>query len=177
MRSVKIKNNVELTIREAEKKDAVTILKHVNIIAGESDNVTFGPGEFTMTLAEEEEFLEKVSKSDNNTFIVGFIGEELVAIADVHAGSRPRIRHSGELGISVQKKYWRLGIGRAMMYYLIDWAKDARLRKLNLRVRKDNHGAINLYESLGFNEQGTITREFFIREEFYSSLNMGLELD
>lgn len=54
-----------------------------------------------MTLEDEEIFLEKVSKSENNTFIVGFVGEELVAIADVRAGSRPRIRHSGELGIYV----------------------------------------------------------------------------
>ena len=125
MRSITIKDNLELTIREAEPKDAATILHHLNIIAGESDNVTFGPGEFTMTVEEEETHITNVSKSDNNTFILGFIGEELVSIADVDAGKRPRIQHSGELGISVKKKYWRMGIGRAMMHYLMDWAQEA----------------------------------------------------
>ncbi|MHA2171840.1 MAG: N-acetyltransferase family protein, partial [Candidatus Kariarchaeaceae archaeon] len=153
------------------------ILEYVDIIAGESDNITFGPGEFFMTVEEEETFIENTAKSENNTFIVGYLDDELVSIADVHSGKRPRIQHSGELGITVKKKYWRMGIGCAMMQYLIDWARDAGLRKLNLRVREDNHGAIALYRSLGFFDQGTITREFFIRGDFYSTLHMGMELD
>ena len=117
------------------------------------------------------------SKSDNNTFIVAWIGDAVVALADVHAGKRPRIRHSGELGVSILKKYWRMGIGLAMMQYIIDWAKEIGLRKLNLRVREDNTGAIDLYRKLGFHDHGVITREFLIRGEFFSTIFMGLELD
>ena len=177
MRSVSIKNELPLVIREAEVKDAAIIIDYVNIIAGESENITFGPGEFTMTVDEEEKFIKSTSKSENNTFIVAFIGDEMVSLADVHAGKRPRIRHSGELGITVLKKYWRKGVGQAMMQYLIDWARDAGLRKLNLRVREDNHGAIILYRKLGFLDNGIITREFLIGEKFYSTIFMGLEIN
>ncbi|MCY3410890.1 MAG: GNAT family N-acetyltransferase [Candidatus Heimdallarchaeota archaeon] len=177
MQVVTVKDNLELIIRPAEIKDAAIILDYVNIISGESENITFGPGEFTMTVEQEKAFIQRTSETSNNTFIVGYINNELVAIADVHAGQRPRIRHSGELGISVRKKYWRHGIGREMMQYLIKWASEMGLRKLNLRVREDNLGAIALYKSLGFYEQGKITREFYIRDEFISSLHMGLEID
>ena len=158
-------------------KDAALIIDYVNIIAGESENITFGPGEFIMAVEDEEKFIESTSKSDNNTFVVSYIGDEVVALADMHAGKRPRIKHSGELGISVLKKYWRMGIGLAMMQYIIDWAKNAGLRKLNLRVREDNYGAIDLYRKIGFVNHGVITREFLIRGEFISTIFMGLELD
>jgi RimJ/RimL family protein N-acetyltransferase len=177
MRSLTIKNDLRLIIRDAEVKDAALIIDYVNIIAGESENITFGPGEFKMTVEEEEKFIESTSKSENNTFVVAFIGDEVVALADVHAGKRPRIKHSGELGISVLKKYWRMGIGLAMMQYIIDWARGTGLRKLNLRVREDNTGAVDLYRKLGFLDQGIITREFLIRGEFFSTKFMGLELD
>ena len=177
MKSLFIKNGLKLTIREAEKKDAASIIDYVNMIAGESENITFGPGEFIMTVEEEEKFIESSSKSDNNTFIVGCIGDEVVALADVSAGKRPRIKHSGELGVSVLKKYWRMGIGLAIMQYIIDWARENGLRKLNLRVREDNIGAIDLYRKLGFFDHGIITREFLIRGEFISTLSMGLNID
>ncbi len=177
MQNISIKNDLQLVIREAKIEDAATIIDYVNIIAGESENISFGPGEFKMTVEEEEKFIESTSKSKNNTFVVAFIGNEMVSLADVHSGNRPRIRHSGELGITVLKKYWRMGVGLAMMQYLIDWARDAGLRKLNLRVRENNVGAITLYRKLGFLDNGIITREFLVRGEFFSTIFMGLEID
>ena len=58
MQSLTLKNGLQLIIREAEKKDAASIIDYVNTIAGESENITFGPGEFKMTVEEEEKFID-----------------------------------------------------------------------------------------------------------------------
>lgn len=51
------------------------------------------------------------------------------------------------------------------------------IRKINLRVRSDNHSAISLYKKSGFVSEGTITREFFINGKFFDAIHMGLEIE
>lgn len=47
-----------LLLREAEVEDAAAILTYIAIIAHESDFLTFGPGEFEVTLEQEKELLD-----------------------------------------------------------------------------------------------------------------------
>jgi len=93
-------------------------------------------------------------------------------------GRRSRIEHTGEFGVTVKKDYWGLGIGRLIIESMIDWAKGTGIiRKINLRVRSDNERGIKLYASLGFKQEGLITRDMCVDGEFYDSVAMGLELD
>lgn len=177
MKEIQLKTGELLRISDATPDDAEEVIAFVNAISTESENITFGPGEFDITIQQERVHFQKIANTDNAIFIVGKIGNEVVSICDFTGGKRPRIKHTGELGLSVRKKYWRKGIGAAMMQYLIEWADNNGIRKLNLRVREDNLGAITLYEKMGFLHEGRITREFYIRGSFFSSLHMGLELD
>lgn len=58
-KTVRLKNGQTLTIRRAEHKDAIGLIDYLNTIGGESDNLTFGAGEFSMTQEQEIEFIEK----------------------------------------------------------------------------------------------------------------------
>jgi len=83
-----------------------------------------------------------------------------------------------DLGITVKKLYWRRGIGREMMKYLTDWAKQTGIiRKINLSVRNDNVGAINLYKQFGFIEEGTSSWQLLINGKFYDTVIMGLKIE
>lgn len=94
------------------------------------------------------------------------------------SGSRPRIVHTGEFGVSVLKEYWGNGIGTELISYLINWSKKSGLiRKINLIVRDDNFSAIHVYKKLGFNEEGVITRNLQINGRFYDALFMGYSID
>jgi len=178
MKIVTIRNNKGLVIREAQVKDAQKILDYLNIIAVESDFLTFGEGELGISIKEEIDFIEDCLKSDNKLFLVGEMDGEIVSTLNFIAGKRPRIKHAGELGISVLKKYWGLGIGKEMIVYLIEWAKsNNKIKKMNLRVREDNVRGIALYERLGFVKEGFITREFKINDRYYGCYHMGLEID
>lgn len=178
MKYTQLKSEQTLVIQEAQREDASLILEYINKVCTESDNLTFGEGEFGITPEKEAELIEEIAKSDNQLMICALIEDKLVGQLVFRAGSRPRIRHSGEFGITVLREYWGMGIGKELLSYLIKWAKETEIiRKINLKVRSDNLKAIGLYTKIGFISEGTMTREMFINGQFYSSIHMGMEID
>ena len=178
-----LKNGKQLIIREAQKADAQAILDYIDHVVGETDFLTFGPGEFGITVSQEETYIEKTQQSDNSLMLVavigeGIIGEGIIGVLTFTGAARSRVHHQGEMGITILREHWGLGIGTHLIESLITWARmGGIIRKINLRTREDNHRAIALYKRLGFIVQGTLTREFYVNGEFYSSLVMGLEID
>ena len=75
-------------------------------------------------------------------------------------GRREKTRHRAEFGISVDKAYWGLGIGRALTEACIECAKKAGYAQLELEVVAENRSAIGLYESEGFVEYGRNPKGF-----------------
>lgn len=76
--------------------------------------------------------------------------------------ARHAIRHVAHIGLSVHPEFQRLGLGRALMDALLDWATlgpgaqppDPPISRIDLFVLADNTRAIALYESLGFTVEG-----------------------
>lgn len=178
MKQYYLRNGQTLVIRKANKGDASNLINYINKISGESDYLTFGENEFVITVDEEEAMLESYVDVANKLYIVAEIDNEIVGSLNYSGGSRPRTRHTGEFGVSVGKRYWGLGIGEELIKYLIDWAKESDvIKKINLRVREDNHIGIALYSKLGFIKEGVISRDFYVNGEYYSSICMGLEIE
>ena len=176
-RTHELKNGLSLLICEAEAEDAGALLAYIEDVSGESDFLTFGPGEFELTEREEAEFLRACRASESGVYLLALIGDEIVGTLNFSAGHRSRIRHSGELGMSVRKAYWGLGVGSSLLDTLLDWARQTGvIKKVNLRVRADNHRAILLYERKGFVREGTIRKEIFLNGAYYDLEWMGLVL-
>lgn len=173
-----LKNGLQVTLRPAEPSDAEQILAYLDQMAGESENVTFGPGEFGMSVEEEQAHLRQSAESPTGLYVLAEIAGEIAGTLTFSTGKRPRTRHAGEFGISVLRKYWGLGLGNRMLAYLIDWARQTgTIRKINLRVRVDNLPAIHLYKKYGFVQEGRLTREFYLHGEFVDTYMMGLQID
>lgn len=175
-RSHKLKNGAALLIREAAADDARAVLEYVEAVSGESDFLAFGPGEFELGETAERDVLQRYADSANQLYLLGLVDGAVAAALIFSASQRPRLRHCGELGMSVRKRYWGLGVSSRMLDALIDWAKAGEIRKLNLRVRTDNARAIRLYEKKGFKLEGTIRREMFLAGTYYDNHCMGLEI-
>jgi RimJ/RimL family protein N-acetyltransferase len=173
-----LKNNLMLTLRHAEPGDAQQVLAFLNQVAGESENITFGPGEFGLSEEQERAFLQQTAESQTSLYIIAEITGEIVGTLTFSTGKRPRLQHAGEFAMIVLRRYWNLGIGSRMLEYLIDWARQiGTIRKINLRVRVDNLPAIHLYERYGFVQEGRLTREFYLHKQFVDVYMMGLQLD
>jgi len=173
-----LKDGRTYEIRNAIPKDASGLIDYLNTIAAESDNLTFGPGEWDVTVEAEIEFIEGVLKSDNQYFVVAELEGLIIANLNFTAGARPRLEHFGEFGVSVLKEYWGNGIAFELIDGLIQWAKSCKkVTKINLQVREDNERAIKLYKKLGFEIEGLVTRTFFIKGVYYNSYQMGKLID
>jgi RimJ/RimL family protein N-acetyltransferase len=172
-----IKDGRTLLIREAEGKDAGFVLDFLKNICAETDFLTFGPGEFLISEVEEYEYLEKCRHSDSCVYLLALVEDKIIGALWFQGGARPRTRHAGELGTAVLQTYWGLGVGSFLIDALLEWCRKSKnICKLNLRVRTDNHRAINLYQQKGFLVEGTLRKDFFVSGIYYDNLWMGLEL-
>lgn len=166
-----------LMIREAQGRDASTVLEYLDLISQETDFLSFGPGEFRLTEKEEFDYLEKCRGAENCLYLLALLEETVIGTLSFQAGTRPRIQHAGEFGISVLRKYWGKGVASSLIDSLLEWSIDGNIiRKINLRVRADNHRAISLYKQKGFVVEGILKNEIFINNTYYDNLWMGLEI-
>lgn len=175
---VMLTNHLPLTLRPASPKDAEPVLAYLEQVAGESENLSAGPGEFGISLEQERVFLQQAQDLPTNLYLLAEIEGEIVGTLIFSAEKRPRVQHRGEFSTSVLRKYWNQGIGGRMLAYLVDWARQTHvIRKINLRVHVDNLPAIRLYEKYGFVREGHETRASYLHGQFVDVFLMGLQLD
>ena len=164
-----------LTMRKAVEADAEAILSCLNRIGGESDNLMFGADGFAhLTPDQEREYI--LSMTGTSVLLLGFIGDELAAIASLEGKARERAAHRASLAITVRQKYWHRGIGTQMMNKLIEHARASGVAVIETHVRADNISALALYEKLGFEHIGTYRRFFRIGGQDYDAELLNLYL-
>ena len=172
-----LKNGQEVVIRKAVKKDAQAIINYCNVVGGESDNLLFGENEFGMTLEQEEQFIEESENSKVVGLFLAFVNGEIVSIANLSTATRKRIAHTSEIGISVSKKFWGLGIATLMLESLIEFAKASKqIEVIGLAVRANNLAALGLYKKMGFIEIGIYPKCVKIKDKYYDNILMNLYL-
>jgi len=177
-KKILLKNNKNLTIREAVPKDAPQLIEYLENVFSQTDFLTRGPGEFNMSIEDEEKFIKNLSEEANKIFLVALIDKKIVSVLTFLGGDKIREKHVGEFGITVEKEFWGLGIASLMLTSLINWAKNTKIiRKLNLLVLASNEKAIYLYKKFGFEIEGTHTRDILINNEFQDAHFMGLKID
>lgn len=148
---------MKIVIDKACPDDAAEILDYLKKIGQESDNLTFGAEGLPFTVEQETEYLKNLESSRNSVIFVARDGNTVVGDASLSCSERERLKHHGELGISVLKEYWGNGIGSKLMQKIIDFARnDANAEILFLNVRSDNHRAISLYKKFGFKKVGIL---------------------
>lgn len=156
---------MEITIRPVRIEDAEAI----NAIRRSPSVVenTFGmPSE---RIEANRKFIENLSGDDH--LLVAEVDGEVVGMAGIHL-KRGKARHSAGLGIMVRDDYQGRGIGRRLMESLLDLADNwLDLRRVELEVLADNDRAIQLYKSLGFEEEG-VKRAAHIAHGEYKDLLM-----
>lgn len=177
MRNIILKNNIEVTIREATKDDAQKMIDFYNVVGGETDFLSFGANEFKRNLQEYEEYITAISKEQNSIMLLALIDSEIISIATINSSQRERTKHVGTLGIVVSKKYTGLGLGKVLMNDLLEWAKQNGVtKKISLVTNETNTVAIELYKKLGFEVEGLLKQDNLINGNFNNTVIMGLLL-
>ena len=177
-REFSLKNGKKCTLRHGTEEDGEAVLDHFRLTHAETDYLLTYPDETTFDALAESRFLKEKAESDNEVELVAVVEGCIAGSAGIHAiGTKYKVRHRAELGLSVTKAFWGLGIGRALTVSCIECAKAAGYRQLELDVVADNERAISLYRSLGFAEYGRNPKGFLSRTAGYQeivSMRLGL---
>lgn len=145
---------MKISIRPVRLEDARCIYE-MRIMDGVRENILALPSE---RVSKMESFISGLA--DNQHMFVAELEEDgakkVVGGISLIVNKSPRIRHSGSIGITVNRDYQGRGIGRALLGKIIDLADNwLMLVRLDLEVFTDNQRAVNLYKSSGFVIEGT----------------------
>jgi ribosomal protein S18 acetylase RimI-like enzyme len=176
---ITLKDGRKCIIRNADENDGEASLRIFINTHKETDYLLSRPEEIKYTVEEQAEYLKKKTESENEVELIAEVDGVAVALGGIDAvHNRIKTRHRADFGVSVEKNYWGLGIGRALLEACIELTKIAGYEQLELDVVADNKSAIALYESVGFTECGRNPRGFKSPTSGYQELvNMCLELD
>ena len=145
----------------------------------QTDYLLTYPDENTMTAEEEARYLQAKTESASEIELVAEVDGRLAGMAGIEGiGSKEKVRHRADFGISIEREFWGLGIGRVLTEACVDCARRAGYAQLELSVVADNARAIALYQSVGFAEYGRNPRGFRSRLTGWQELVlMRLELN
>ena len=165
-----------IRIKKAEPSDAAMLLEYLKQVGGETDNLTFGSEGMPFSIEAEAEFISSMENSIDNIMLLAKCDEKIVGCASLNRLPR-RMKHRGDLAISVAKEYWNKGIGSQLMDKIISFARENDFEIIDLQVRSDNKNAIHLYEKYGFKKIGEHSAFFKMDDENISFDIMYLELN
>ena len=80
LKEIPLKSGQQLIIRKPIVDDAEKMIKYLNIIGEESDNLLFGKGEFHLTVEQEIEYIKSISNTPNIFMILGIIDNNIISM-------------------------------------------------------------------------------------------------
>ena len=145
----------------------------------QSDWLLTYPEENILTAQQEAQFLKAKTESRREIELIAEIDGQAVGLAGIESvGTKEKIKHRATFGISIDRDFWGLGIGRAMTEACIACAAKAGYAQLELEAVAENKRAVALYQSVGFVEYGRNPRGFRSRLTGWQELVlMRLELN
>jgi RimJ/RimL family protein N-acetyltransferase len=166
-------------IREAQPDDAAAIIVYIQRIAEEPNiDIVLGPGEFNLTVEQEQRILADFAAADNSLFLVAEADEQIVGVLSCRGGQRRAVQHTTTLGMTIARDWRDRGIGKALMARTIAWARQSGVvRRIELHVYERNARARHLYETFGFEIEGRRRRSIFRDGAYHDDLLMALLLD
>ena len=162
--TIVLKDGRTCLIRHGAAADGEGALRNFILNHAQTDYLLSYPDENTFTVAREAEYLQEKADSPREAELVAEVDGRIVGQAGIRSlGNRSKVKHRADFGISVDRDYWGLGVGRALTRACIGLARQAGYLQLELEVVADNERAVALYESEGFTEYGRNPRGFLSR--------------
>lgn len=139
-------------VRPARSRDARACLRIVSEAVAERPR--------TLAVLEEELWTarewraHRVDWGRRGTSLVAELDGEVVGQLTCERSNRTVTMHSADLGITVRSDARGIGVGRALMRALEEWAREYGVDRITLGVFAGNDRAIGLYRALGYAEEG-----------------------
>lgn len=166
---------ISYIIRSAEISDAEQLSKARLQIDGETENLDREQGEAFLDTADFERIIHTDAERLTNLFLVAVVDGRVAGFSRCEGSTLKRRAHQAEFGICVLKEFWGYGIGKNLLITTLSWADDAAgISKVSLHVLETNVTALQLYKSLGFEEEGLLKKDKLLSDgKYYNTVIMG----
>jgi len=145
---------MSFTVRRAVPGDAVELVGLASAIAGEQEGWLLADSRWR-SASDERRYIRALQRHpDAALFVAELPSGRLIGRLSLMRDSHPASGHVADLGVMVAETHRRSGIGTALLLAAEAWAREARVRKLELHVFPHNGPAIALYEKLGYEREG-----------------------
>ena len=160
-KTITLKDGRACTLRNGTAEDGQSLLDIFNLTHAQTDYLLTYPEESSHTVQQEVDYLKQKAESADGIELLAELEGTVVGTAGIDCVARKeKTRHRAEFGISVDKAYWGLGIGRALTEACIECARTAGYVQLELKAVAENKNALALYRSVGFVEYGRNPKGF-----------------
>mgnify|MGYP000047719873 FL=1 len=176
-KSVVLRDGSVLQISRPRGENAAEILEYLKIVGGETLFLLMDENGLGISEEREAKILEAAYAEPRGGMHFGKINREIACMFSLSCHPRRRLAHTGEIALSVRKKYWHIGVGSAIMEALIELAKEASLKNIELSVHAENERAIALYRRFGFEEIGRHRGKIYVDGEYYDEILMDLHIE
>lgn len=172
----KMKGERKVTVRDASIEDAEKMLVAApKALIDAPYMLTTIEDLEKLSLENIKKELEYYSTNPNYLKLVAEYENEIVGVIDFKNGNKEKVAHQGSFAMTVLPQYRNFGVGRALVDTLLSWARNnERIEKVCLEVMEDNHGAIHLYKSLNFIEEGRKARAVKMEGRYQDLIQMAL---
>ena len=164
-----------MEIRPASKSDTDSTVNFLAAFRGEGLTTVLKHGN-TPDSAGQREFI-KAHDGVNKIMILALEEGRVLGSLTAAKKGHPQLEHSCEFGMGVLKEERNKGIGKALIEAMVNWAKSTGVRRVELSVASHNIGAIRLYKSLGFIEEGRKRSAMKVDDKFHDIIEMMMEVE
>lgn len=161
----------KMTIRKANENDASQILA-VMKDAEQSGYMLYAPDERNLAPASLCKLIQSINQSPTSGFFIAEHDDEILGYLLLKAETLSRTSHRAQIAVGVHSKSRGKGIGTALFDYVIQWAKESQLHRLELTVIEHNEQAVHLYKKMGFEVEGVKRNSLLIDGHYVNELYM-----
>lgn len=153
-------------IRTIEASDAKAFINLQEEIFHETEFMYNIPNELELTVQQFRKDLTTWKKLKNRTVLICILDGEFAGYAVVHGYKHSRIKHVASVHLAVKEAYHRQGIGKTLMEEVENWSKERAITKLELTVMAHNNSALQLFEKIGFQQEGKRLQSIMLNNSF-----------
>jgi len=128
-------------------------------------------GTLQLPFPSVDKWQKRFEQADNNFYsLVAEVDGEIVGQIGLDHFSNPRRRHVANLGMAVSENNQGQGVGDKLLSAMLDLANNwLAITRIELEVYTDNPAAIKLYQSKGFEIEGTAKAYAFRNGKYVDS--------
>lgn len=168
-KTVQLKDGSQAVLVHSTQADASALLSFRASVYHDSEYMGTEPDEFTATLDEQVEWVQKKLVAPAQLAMIARVRNEIIGYLSCDNPSRRRLAHTGTIFMAVAKQWRGKGVGASLLAAAIEWAEvNPVLRRLALAVVADNTPAIALYRKYGFVEEGRCIAAIRLAEDCYT---------